>query len=227
MSPVIRSPHPSAVSTLRATDFSEYPIDVPPDDWTPRWVTTAGGWFIRADANSLSGKILRPEFTVDGRRALTWNPLNGKADFHMLSLVRSDTRQGIDTPPAYTRLIGRLLGTDVQATQQSYHLEMKSNQFTLFEYTDGVGVSTGAVVATPGLITGALPRYWVRLSAVEGSLSIKSWRYGGVEPSTGASAVTDTTPRAAGDIGVGGFTASTNGAFEYFAVGDTPPPVPT
>ena len=77
-------------SLLASTDFSDYPADQAPADWTERWKTSGSDWTVRTDVTGevRGGAKLVQSVPGYGRKALSWDRLGTPSDVRLHTRVR-------------------------------------------------------------------------------------------------------------------------------------------
>lgn len=226
--PVIRAPYPAFTPppTLppNATDFSTYTVGQPPSDWTPKWATSNGQWVVRADTNSLSGKVLKPEFTANARRAITWDKVGSVTVVETLALVRADTPRGTTSVNDNNRVLISVSGN--AGAENGYYLTLSANDIHAFRYSNAAVTQVGFISTNVNASAG---RIWLRFSRLSSSsLKLKVWVYGQPESTAVLLDMELNTPLlGAGDAGLGMFHFAGNPHFEFFSYSlDTAVPAP-
>lgn len=165
------------------TDFSEYPLDQPPGDWTTIWSPADITWAVRNFPGATGNRILERTGSSTLFSGHVWNTPGQHTDSEVLTRFRvSSVSAQIDF--ACTRASGT-----VEASANNYSAIWLGGTLYLGLRTNGVLT----VLSSMSFSISAGSLYWVRLRS-NGSLhQLRVWLDGSNEPGAPMLSVVDST----------------------------------
>jgi hypothetical protein len=186
----------AAATPVWWTDWSEYPVDVQPSDWTVR--NGAGQFTALVKDKAGIGRCLEINGTVSNFHVLTWNDIGVAADAEIYLKYRSaSTNRDAYGIARWTTTPGVVTGYRCMHNSNNY--------FEITRYVSGTPSSLGTAVLSFASNT----VYHARFRFIGNALKGKLWVDGSAEPGTWDLTVTDASVLVSGYFGLGSWWVGT------------------
>ena len=190
------------------TDFSEYPLDQFPADWTQRWKT--GDWCkVVADPSATGGVVLREEGvpTAGTNRALSWDLIGAHTDVEIVMKWQTFNAG------APTRPIVRGAGNTIPT---GYHGGVQNGSTSSLQAAVNSATNITLQEATRSFDGNVW--YITRLRAVGSTIAVKTWVADEPEPAAWEFEVEDTSIPEPGWVGIRTFSYAGTRLFDWVGV---------
>lgn len=200
------------------TDFSEYPLAAPPDDWSAPWSAFTSSI---ADESFTDGHALYSPNTAGGNSLLKWDALSDVADIEVLTKARVTVTSGSSVQ------MGVAVRTSGANNNRSGYMVGMLGQNGNFRMMKAVNGAATNALATSTMSLTIDTWYFIRVRAVGTSIRAKIWQDGSPEPAFWHIDIVDS------DVASGGagafFVGNTAGGtyWDMFSVGTDGDPAPS
>ena len=183
------------------TDFTEYPIGMPPAGWTQRWQPVGGAWTVVEEADARGGVALQEETTTGTRRLFTWDDVGVVDHVEIVARFRTFTSGELGY---WSQCRFYAFGSGTQASPNGYYAEMVMGEpgttgLAFLGYENGIGFGIAPFYFTP-LQTHRW--YKIRFQATTTQQRARIWPADQIEPAEWH-AQGSQTRFASGMIGIG------------------------